>query len=79
MLKIHHIALTSANLKKATLFYSSILKPFGYKQHGFGEKVCSWIPSGEVKMPEILIYATKELQKNNVHQLYDPGVHHYCF
>jgi catechol 2,3-dioxygenase-like lactoylglutathione lyase family enzyme len=80
MLSLHHLALTSANLKKSSEFYDAILKPFGYQRHYTSEDVCSWTPPENTKnMPEFLVYAGETDQVKNEHKLYDPGIHHFCF
>ena len=79
-LHVHHIALTAEDLSKAEPFYDGVLAIFGYKRHNSSERVASWTPPPEgTGMPEFLIYAAREGQRERRHQLYDPGVHHYCF
>ena len=78
MFKIHHIALTAKDLNISSNFYDKIFGLFEYKRHNSSEKVCSWLPPSPY-MPELLIYSATNSQKDKTHQLYDPGIHHFCF
>ena len=77
---VHHIALTAEDLPKTEPFYDAVLAIFGYKRHNTSARVTSWTPPPEsAGLPEFLIYAARDEQQERRHQLYDPGVHHYCF
>ena len=72
------LSLTFWSLEKSSIFYDKILGIFDYKRHYTSDSVCSWI-SDDKNMPEFLIYASKLEQKDNIHNIYDPWIHHFCF
>lgn len=72
-IKLHHLALTAADLAKAAEFYDAVLGAVGYERSGTYEKLCVW--GGQ--SPEVLLY-TVEDEDTSPHRKGRPGLQHLC-
>ena len=55
--RLHHVALSVADLTKSTEFYDAVLGPLGYRRTHTFESICVW--GGQE--PEVLLYPIEDL------------------
>ncbi len=79
MLSVHHLAITVIDMSESKKFYEALLGHFDYTLHFSNDDISVIVPPKNSSMPEFLLYASKEKQKQNIHATYDPWIHHYCF
>ncbi|MFG2434643.1 VOC family protein [Streptomyces sp. NPDC048508] len=54
--RLHHVALSAADLTKSTEFYDAVLSPLGYKRTHTFDSICVW----GAQEPEVLLYPTED-------------------
>lgn len=69
--RLHHLALTTADLPRTAEFYDAVLGAVGYRRTCTGERLCVW---GEQR-PELLLY-TVEDDDTSPHRKGRPGLQH---
>lgn len=69
--RLHHLALTAADLSKTAEFYDAILGVVGYRRTHTSSRLCVWAE----QIPEILLYAV-EGDETSPHRKGRPGLQH---